>query len=402
MAAACGKEEKPAVQEGDIPGLETLPEGKKENSETVMKAIEDNTVSAIKSVNAKDFVATYDLVSYISGEVMDSDAEAVENALAKILEGMENVESVNTGSRELYRDIYDLSKFTGKFTLKDGKWTASDASNLVFIVNDIDGKPCSLTVNTSGKSQAVAIEDDQTVVVPEHITVVLEDNGKQMMSIKLDTKIDITESVMEIGIAEVNIEDLVKCSLSTTFTYEIAGYVVTVKDLQFENGKAAVSTNIRIAGRNILDIAVAAKDIILTQESQSAGITELYVNLMDAVQLRGSIDYLKFMEMTEAYEDARTEADNKVVAKMFNDAVNLSVYLNMTRTEQAHIEARPVYYKEDEYWDIEPVIVFDDKTSYSMLDIQNRDFSAILNALETVIEGFEHFLPEDSPEPSYQ
>jgi hypothetical protein len=148
--------------------------------------------------------------------------------------------------------IYTASAFTGHFVAENGKWTQTAADDLQFSFSDQNGKPCVLSVTTSGKTVNAFFGDDNKgydrnrkenedgslttesteeidkiiVAVPEHITVTLTQDGKEVIKSEINT---------DLSIASATEYDFSKDQFATTTTTQIENYTFEVSKASLSN-----------------------------------------------------------------------------------------------------------------------------------------------------------------------
>lgn len=399
------------------------------------KVLEQTAIAVMDEVAASNFENVADLAEYLVEEYSEDNydysnieewAEECYDALARTF--------VNTEVEEDYYEdgewswgwvyIYDhykvvcaASNFTGKFeAVKDtmGMWQYTEADDLSFHVQDAQGKPCVLRLATSGQTKLVHLfgeydwvddsygndvdttyydVNDWYVHIPEVLDITLTQDGDELA--KVSYKVDLSS-------IEGDEFDLSKDKLNMTAAIEFNGYSLVVDNCKYapKNG-TAVAANFKKGNKSLISLEASA-DIDVTNDAfNGSKNNKVEIDVMGVVQVKGAIDSDVY-DLLEAYEDAiyaDSVADFRNHLDRINELVDLNLYYYNSSTPAAKFELR-LFESEDvdyeEYWYIEPVIVFNDETSYALGEYFNEeDFEKLLNAIEKLVNDYDDLIEEE-------
>ena len=331
-----------------------------------------------------------------------------------------------------YKAILLASNFTGKFTAKNGRWRRTDASNLQF---EIPEENCLLTLTTSGnvkKVYAFNLDDWKgysydyrnditkeyydrtqcTIGVPEKIEVTLKVDGVNLIKTTINIKLsDITSERF----------DIAKSSVSVTTTTELSnGYKFNFSELKYAgNNNVAISTSVSKNSKALLTTTLSSKieniphynaDVFADDDDydmndfDNANGRDTYakVDLMGRLQLQGKITnirkFVDYLNLADEHDD--DQSTFKSYINHANSLMYVNMYFDNTSTKQASLKLEPLY-EDGGYWDYsrwiaEPVIVFDDNSSYSNFEafFNEDDFSNAIDALKKLSERYEDLLED--------
>jgi len=318
--------------------------------------------------------------------------------------------------------IYTASAFKGHFVAENGKWTSSTADDLQFSFADQNGKPCVLSLTTSGKtvdtyfgyntnteSDSKENEDgNYTIVyteeiekmivsVPENITVTLSQDGKEIIKTVIKTKLNVASPTEY---------DLTKDAFDVTTTTEIDGYTFEVSKASFSNKdkKSELSFilkkgNIKLLEYNLNVNGEISKDDDDEYKVNSADI-EMNIDILGKVQIKGtSNDGSKLNDLiNEAEENNTNETIVKEKTAEANKLFNCGMYFNGGSVEQSHVIIETFENKDwnGTSWDQELSIQFADGSKNSFGDFFIKaNFLNIFNLWEDMSEDYENKIKVD-------
>ncbi len=392
-----------------------------ETPEQQKKALEQTALGLVDEVAAANFEEVADLAEYLAQEYSDEnyDYDAVEEwvddcyeALARTFQNTEiEKKTYDWGytwisTTDYYYVVYAASDFTGKFEAKNGSWKYSEADDLSFHVKDAQGKPCVLRLTTSGKTKKVfmgAYEGDYNssyndgvdsifcemnnvyVQVPEVVTVTLQQDGE-----------NIAKAVLKTDLSSMNGDefDLRKDKYNVTATVEFNGYAVTLENFKYapEKGTSVVA-NFKKGKKTLLSAKASADLDVSNEEFYGSENNKVEIDVMGSVQIKGNMsgDVVEaYEELEEAFETESEILFRKKVEKV-NSLMSLNLYFYNSAKPSAKFELRP--FVEDDYedeWYVQPVIVFEDETSYSLEQYFNEeDFNKLIKAIKRLGEDYE-------------
>ena len=384
--------------------------------------LEEIGVELINLIKTADFQSYVDLLEYVEDTYYDYETDEVEDWYEGCLENItttlgsekENWNDWYTSYYTYYSRLYAASNFTGHFTAKNGYWDYTRADDLQFIFNDQNGKKCVLKLTTSGSTKKVYAgntddwRDDyydssadkyidyidnyeNYIKIPEKIVVSLTQNGSSIVTFTLTTDLNMVDG------EDFNLE---KDKYAITANVKIKDYEWSLSKASYKaQNNAEISMSIKKGSTTLVSMGayIDAKVDVDDEEVTSAKNAKLNFSIMDnKVKVAGScLDIIKFcnkLEQAEEYYDQETAYKSYI--NEANDMLDLYVYYNGTNTKQAYVNLEPFY---DDYyygygeWDCEPVIRFNDGTSYSTFEafFDEDDFKDLINTFERLIEDFE-------------
>ena len=328
-----------------------------------------------------------------------------------------------------YKALLLASNFTGKFTAKNGRWVRTNASNLQF---EIPSENCVLTLETSGnvkKVYAFNLEDwgeyeydYSTGVTKEYYDRVKCTIGvpeKIVVSLKVDNVV-LIKTTVNINLSDITGErfNIAKSSITASATTELSnGYKFNFSELKYSgNNNLGLNASISKNGKTLISTSLSSKlenipsynndafidDDFDTDDFENVNGKDAFVkfDVLGQLQLQGKIvNIRKFANYLSSADD---QCDNESLFKSYinqaNDLMNVNMYFNNTSVKQASVklEAFQDYdgwygYK---YWEAEPVIVFQDGSSYSTFEafFDEGDFNNAIKAFERWIKRYDDML----------
>ena len=403
------------------------------------KVLEQTAIAVMDEVAASNFENVANLAEYLVEEYSEDNydysnieewAEECYNAIARTFINTEvEEEYYDDGDWGIYHYVdilnhYNVvcpaSNFTGKFeAVKDtmGMWQYTEADDLSFHVQDAQGKPCVLRLATSGQTKLVHLFGEYDWVdgsysqyadtayydvnhwyvhLPEVIDVTLTQDGDELA--KVSYKVDLSS-------IEGDEFDLSKDKLNMTAAIEFNGYSLVVDNCKYapKNG-TAVAANFRKGNKSLISLEASA-DIDVTNDAfNGSKNNRIAIDVMGVVQVKGAIDSDVY-EILQEYDDAMcadSVADFRNHLDRINELVDLRLYYYNSSVPSAKFELR-LFESEDvdyeEYWYIEPVVVFNDETSYALGEYFNEeDFEKFLNALNKLIDDYDNLIEDEDGE----
>lgn len=318
--------------------------------------------------------------------------------------------------------IYTASAFTGHFVAENGNWTQTAADDLQFSFSDQNGKPCVLSVTTSGKTVNAFFGDDtryywdrkdnedgsrtsekteeiekQIVAVPEHITVTLTQDGKEVIKSEINTDLSVASSTEY---------DFSKDKFNVTTTTTIDGYTFEVSKASFSNqDKKAESTfKLKKGDVKLLEYSIKANGEITNDDGDydvNTLDTEIAIDILGKVQIKGtSKDGGKLMDLLdEAEENQDNEAVYKEKIAAANALINYGMYFNGGDTKQLEVVMEP--FEEETwggktYWDYDLLIQFADGTKNAFDDFFIKaNFYNVNNLWDDMSDDYENKIKVD-------
>lgn len=385
--------------------------------------LEQTALAFIEEVAAENFEEVANLLEYMLKEYSDDNynydevedwSEGCYNALIRVFEKTE----IQKGSNDLsYKsiDIIDYysvvcaaSNYTGKFEAKNGQWKYTDANDLSFHVKDAQGKPCVLRLTTGGKTKNVYVEsywyyvggsyengvesnyynvDKCYLQVPEVITVTLQHDGDDIAKVMMKADLSLMQGT-EI--------DLRKDKYNLMTTVEFNNYSI-IDNIKYAPEKGtSVTRNFKKGNKSLFSVKASADLDVSNENFYGSEKNNVEIDVMGCVQFKGNMagDIVEAYEELEKVFDAENEAQLMGQLDKVNSLMDLSLYYYKSPIASAKFELRAFKNEpNDGYWHLEPVIVFEDETSYSIDTYFNEDdFKKVIRGIERLGEDYSDLL----------
>lgn len=430
VLSSCGDDEPDPIEKPNNPDTPNTPgdnnQGEtKLDSESQKLKLQATAQKFMKEVPADEMRNLSQLADYVNDAYIDNSKfsnDVVTDWFKKLIDSNLSPDGKkdfnNYWREEYYKRIIELSQFKGKFVAGKGDWTKSNADDLQFEFKDQNGITCVLTLKTSGKTAKVYVGETwgdcysekieevngefwkwvdviekNYVYVPEHITTTLLQGGNTLVS------------------AEVNIDhsqflgpeyDLSKDAVSTNATVKINNYVWVV-DRAAHNGKegsAYVKGSMSKAGKTLVSFEASAADTKLDKDGEllQGGAAKVSVNILDEVQIKGTCSNVKtfadYLDKADQFEE--NESQFKSYVNQANSLLNLGIYFNGGSMRQAKVQLECFEdgYAYEKYWTYEPVLVFDDNSTYSTFTafFNETSFREVINSFEDLVRSYEKLI----------
>lgn len=430
VLSSCGDDEPDPIEKPNNPDTPNTPgdnnQGEtKLDSESQKLKLQATAQKFMKEVPADEMRNLSQLADYVNDAYIDNSKfsnDVVTDWFKKLIDSNLSPDGKkdfnNYWREEYYKRIIELSQFKGKFVAGKGGWTKSNADDLQFEFKDQNGITCVLTLKTSGKTAKVYVGETwgdcysekieeingeywkwvdviekNYVYVPEHITTTLLQGGNTLVS------------------AEVNIDhsqfsgpeyDLSKDAVSTNATVKINNYVWVV-DRAAHNGKegsAYVKGSMSKAGKTLVSFEASAADTKLDKDGEllQGGAAKVSVNILGEVQIKGTCSNVKtfadYLDKADQFEE--NESQFKSYVNQANSLLNLGIYFNGGSMRQAKVQLECFEdgYAYEKYWTYEPVLVFDDNSTYSTFTafFNETSFREVINSFEDLVRSYEKLI----------
>lgn len=428
VLSSCGDDEPDPIEKPNNPDTPNTPgdnnQGEtKLDSESQKLKLQATAQKFMKEVPADEMRNLSQLADYVNDAYIDNSKfsnDVVTDWFKKLIDsnlspdGKEDIS--NYWSKEYYKRIIELSQFKGKFVAGKEGWTKSNADDLQFEFKDQNGITCVLTLKTSGKtakvyvgetwgdckyeptidgeySKRIDVIEKNYVYVPEHITTTLLQGGNTLVS------------------AEVNIDhsqflgpeyDLSKDAVSTNATVKINNYVWVIDRAAHNSkeGSAYVKGSMSKAGKTLVSFEASAADTKLDKDGEllQGGAAKVSVNILDEVQIKGTCSNVKTFAdyMDKADRNDENESQFKSYVNQANSLLNLGIYFNGGSMRQAKVQLECFEdgYANWKYWTYEPVLVFDDNSTYSTFTafFNETSFREVINSFEDLVRSYEKLI----------
>lgn len=310
-----------------------------------------------------------------------------------------------------------LSNCTGIVTLdkNEARYEESDITKV--IIKDVDGEDWEAVV-TPKRLKKVFLgefletyydyyEDIEytdvynvTVEIPASLSLEVKRNGRFFAEVEVKFDYEVSKDGVDIEKDQIGVEAEIK----------IDDLALTLKNASYDasTGKVEFSQSLRKGDYFIFSQSLKGKAELEYDEDEDGyvyiedwdGEVEVELNVLGELQIKGTCrDLNKLSGYLEDEYDS--EKDCEKAAERVTGLVDLGVYYDGTSTRQASVEFDPVVedngYGDEFYW-IEPVLVFGDGSRYFFYDyFDDRIF-------EDLVEDFEDFIYdyEDMVEDVYE
>ncbi len=435
VLSSCGDDEPDPIEKPNNPDTPNTPgdnnQGEtKLDSESQKLKLQATAQKFMKEVPADEMRNLSQLADYVNDAYIDNSKfsnDVVTDWFEELIDSNLSPDGKPDGKddfskywrKEYYKRIIELSQFKGKFVAGKEGWTKSNADDLQFEFKDQNGITCVLTLKTSGKTAKVYVGETwgdsyyekinevngeeywkwgykiekNYVYVPEHITTTLLQGGNTLVS------------------AEVNIDhsqfsgpeyDLSKDAVSTNATVKINNYVWVVDRAAHNSkeGSAYVKGSMSKAGKTLVSFEASAADTKLDEDGEllQGGTAKVSVNILGEVQIKGTCSNVKtfadYLDKADQFEE--NESQFKSYVNQANSLLNLGIYFNGGSMRQAKVQLECF---EDGYanwkdWTYEPVLVFDDNSTYSTFTafFNETSFREVINSFEDLVRSYEKLI----------
>ena len=377
-------------------------------SESEKKNYVDATArELVDYIKADDFRAITDLGQYIRENLTGStNRSSKTDVIEDFFEAA--VEACTNYSDTYIKRLFYMSRFSAEFSYQGGIWvqTGTPTNALRFNFTDKNGQACVAEAVGSGKEVEVhaSIFDDEhkrydsnwnlyyqteefRFKVPEKVNVKLTQGNKTLIDIEV--KISIAGGEFQYG----------SDAVSTTMNANIVGYKIELEKAYYNGGKDA-GVSVKVSKNSTMLVSVNASANVRfgnNGEFQSADKGNVKVDLLGKVQVKGTLDdFNKMQELDNRITKESTESEVKDVANQMNKQFDIGVYFNNGSTRQAYLQAYPFLEKKSYYerWRIEPVLYFDDGTSYSTFEALGDDsrFNELVEKVKKLVTDFENLV----------
>lgn len=393
------------------------------------KEIIENAVNEVVDLISKDdvqklkdfFVSVNEAVENCDAEALDAWAEEAVNKIEQYSEKYATKADVIL--EETMIAVFDLAAFNGHLELKDNKWVCTKADDLQIKMKDSRGNDCVLSLVSSGKKARVNVTDivdvyeykDQdydgdgiisdwekggynnengdyvagqkrcsniTVVMPEKTVMTVTCGKEKYIDAQLNTSFNANGPFVE-GDYVINDKAANAAIATMSLSFDVLGYKFAIDDISAKAGKGNIEFSVTKGKVKMLSAHVWTDMYKFSQDDVEINTVNMSISLIDAVRIEGTLDIKAMRKIEFDYEN---EAAFKKAVEQLNTTIDLSVY-TASDAKQATIKFEPFF--DGEWWDFEPVIVFEDGTSYAFDEyFDEKSFSEAIEKLESIFELF--------------
>ena len=365
----------------------------------------------VDKINADDFKPITELATFVDENLTRTatNRSSKTDALEDFFEAAVDMCTLEN-TKEHIRRLFEMSKFSAEFSYRNGEWVKTGTPNntLRFNFNDKNGQPCVAEAVGSGSEVVVhaSVFDDKhkrydytngytsytqteenSFKVPEQVNVKLTRGNSILVDIQVNINVSGGEFKYNAGNA------------SVTMNANIVGYSITLSRAYYNGGNNAGVDVTVSKGGELLVKAIASANVRINEDGEfvSAGNGNVNVDILGKVQVRGTVDdFNKVRDLDKQINSESSEAEVKNVADQMNKQFNIGVYFNNGSTRQAYLQAYPFLEKKSYYerWRIEPVLYFDDGTSYSTFEALGDDsrFNELVEKVKKLVTDFKNLV----------
>ncbi len=380
-------------------------------------------------ISKDDAQKVNDFYESVNAAIEDSNTSGLEEWAEEIVEKMEKYSNYYATKSDVIEvedlnAVYDLSSITGHLELKGNSWVCTDADDLSVKMKDSKGNDCVLTLVGTGKKAEISITDvvsermyedydydmdgvisdwerggyynengdyvkgyrdkeKYSVIVPEHIVLTIKRGSETYVDVKINSSFNVSGTFV-VGDYEINESAVNAAVASINGEANVLDYKLAVSDLSMKSGKAVFDAVLSKGKEELVSILLGADGYKFADDDVEINKITATADVLGEVQIDG---YLNFNAVKDLEIDYKNEADVRKNLAIINDNLDFGLYLG-SDLRQASIEFVPI--ADGEYWDANPVIVFDDGTSYSLEEyFDDRKFSKTIDKLEEIFSIFE-------------
>lgn len=193
-----------------------------------------------------------------------------------------------------------------------------------------------------------------------------------------------------------------KDAVSTNATVKINNYVWVIDRAAHNSkeGSAYVKGSMSKAGKTLVSFEASAADTKLDEDGEllQGGAAKVSVNILDEVQIKGTCSNVKtfadYLDKADQFEE--NESQFKSYVNQANSLLNLGIYFNGGSMRQAKVQLECFEdgYAYEKYWTYEPVLVFDDNSTYSTFTafFNETSFREVINSFEDLVRSYEKLI----------
>ena len=359
--------------------------------------------------------------------------EYVRNCL-NLIPGTDDGRVIDSGYiTEIYNytcRTYALNQFHAHTKWNGSKWIVEQekTSDTRIECPGKDGVPVVFSLKNSGKEKDVYVYDiersrediytggtgfwliniDEAYFrIPEHIQITLTHGEKELVSINVRT---------DLSSVSTNEYNFSRDALSLSFDIHVANFIIKCNRLKITNGGnngTLVQFSIEREGKMLLSIDVAGSALWndftwnhdninnLDKTIMASGIINKgLVNILNKIQLQVLCsDVRAYIDAIEnARKNFKDESKAKGYIQMANSLAQISFYYNNQSTVQGYIEWEVLGIERSinsMYYDAQPVIVFADKSRYSLTNqtfFNENNFSDVIELYKNMLHDYKQLL----------
>ena len=399
--------------EGEGSGLTPL-EQKQYLEKTGLELV--NHLQAEEIQNLSD-IGVYFMEHYVYSRQYDTDA--LDDHITDVVKNLTtSIGDERSGHYlyHLYKVIYSATAFNGHYNAGATGWEYTPAEDLRITFKGNANKDYIVKISTSGEAGTVYITDykynygyyqDEAyrdyiyLTLPKHAEVTFTENGKTLVNILLNASISgLINDKVDLASSRVDVNGTINFN-----NYEIqidkataqSGNESEIKMQMNHVGEMLISSQIKATATIHGNHTMIDKDTdIADWENQSAKSISVSLNILNKVQLRGSLkDAVKLaMKLEKANANYTNELDFKAYINDANDLMDIGIYYDNENEHQASVKlmafSEKSPYSGRVYWEAVPVVSFADGSTYSIeVFFDESDFRDLIHAAEALVDDYE-------------
>lgn len=392
----------------DVSEIDSISTATRNNSSTITSADQKKKLESIGREFLKYFSAPYvknviDLGKYFdktyTGDKYDYNAvtgrfDECTDALSQVFSA---VESVGNGALSTYRSeakLYEATKYTGHFTANTStkKWEYTAADDLEFTFPDEQGNTCVAKLTTGGSKKLMKdSESGNEVNIPEYIYVTFTQGETTLLSFTLHLDLsNVTGTEI----------DLSKDRYSITETLTINDYSWILSKLDYNTSYVSMKFSMLKGSQSLIEVSLNGEGSVTNSGYQidkfDIGYTYVKVDILGKMQLKGVCSNVKALidDIQNANDNDDNEATYKSYINQANSLLDFGLYYGdevRQATFQLEVfEDHYSYWNQTTYWTNNPVIYFDDATSYSVFSsfFDKDSFKTLIDEFNQLVEDY--------------
>lgn len=343
------------------------------------------------------FGNTYQEDNYNYDAVSDRYQECT-NALSKVLT---SAKAVGNGGILSYNDekhLYDASNYTGHFSANTStkKWEYTAADDLEFTFPDAQGNTCVAKLTTGGTKKLMKdSESSDEANIPEYVYVTLTQGSTTLLNFTLHTDLS------QVSGNEINLS---QDRYSVTATLTINDYSWILSKLNYNTTYVSMKFTMLKDTKSLIELALNAEGSVTNKGDEidinDIGYTSVNLDILGKMQIKGKCNNGKALidDVKDADENDTNETTYKSYINQANSLLDFGVYYG-DDMRQANIQLEAFvdyqdYWENKTYWMNEPVICFDDSTSYSMFEsfFDKNSFKSLIDEFNQLVDDYHAML----------
>ena len=359
------------------------PEEQQDKLETTTKALTEE-------LDVDKWKSAFEFVRSIS-EHMEQMADKNAHAFDDIDDWADEVDEAmsNGGTTDA---IVSLSALKGGvFEEKDGKLVRSESNkDEVKIVLYPDGKKATVHLTfgaESGPYTAIVDEDEISVKIPSWVNIDFIDGQT--------TRLSWREDITVVDKNKDKVLDLTEDSVSSSTKITVDDYVLNASKADFDiNSSAAITYTLYHGSKMLMSVTASAK---IKNDDGEVDVkdTQISLDLMGEVQIKGNADWDKFQTYYDICDNNQDDENTfKTNLEKLNSTFSFALYYDGGSNQQATLSIDPFFVEEDDEWNALAVFTFPDGTSEALAEFLDDLLDSIEDAITKWMEKVQNYFDE--------